>query len=346
MLRRFWVRGTFRAFALFLFLVSPMAARNARADATANAPDPAVRTWENYFGVAILPDGRAVVVGDQGLIMYSDDRGKTWTRQNLSKDQELYDLYSVGFTSDGSRGWAVGDGGAIYRTDDRGKTWTLQQSKQKAALLKIAVIDSNKACAVGEHGTVLCTDDGGETWTASKFEDFVFFDAAFTDPMNGWVVGEFSTILHTIDGGKTWKVQTGAQRTLNSDPYFTIAFLDANDAVVTGLNGIDALSTDGGKTWKAGTIQGDTHSAYVSVHPASASNLFLGGADGTIAEYQQGRATAVASDTSNSITGMAFSPQYDMAVGMAGTIIVSSDGGQHWTSTNSTPTQTAATDAQ
>src|SRR5258708_580336 len=86
----------------------------------------ASRPWENYFGVAMLPGGRAIVVGDKGVVMSSMDKGATWTRFQLTKNAQYLDLYSVAFTADGSRGWAVGDGGTIFRSDDRGTTWTLQ----------------------------------------------------------------------------------------------------------------------------------------------------------------------------------------------------------------------------
>jgi photosystem II stability/assembly factor-like uncharacterized protein len=242
----------------------------------------------------------------------------------------------VAFTPDGSRGWVVGDGGAIFRTDDRGKTWVPQDSKQPAALLKVAAIDRNKACAVGEHGLVACTGDGGANWKLSRFEDFVFFDLAFTDALNGWAVGEFATTLHTTDGGQTWTVQTGAQRTISADPFFAIAFVNPSNGVVTGLNGLDEVTSDGGKSWKAGTIAGDQHSMYTAVRPPSGTDLLLGGADGSIAVYHDGKASPVQSDTSNSITSLALSPRYDLAVGMAGTVLRSADGGQHWTSANAT----------
>ena len=34
------------------------------------------RSWENYFGVAILPSGRTVVVGDKGVVMITDNEGQ------------------------------------------------------------------------------------------------------------------------------------------------------------------------------------------------------------------------------------------------------------------------------
>ena len=315
--------------------LAPTAAR-----ATVDGPQGAAsrlpeRTWENYFGVAILPSGRAIVVGDKGIVMTSEDKGQTWSRRQLAKGPALFDLYSVAFAPDGSHGWVVGDGGAIFRSDDSGATWKLQENKQPAALLKIAVVDAQKACAVGEHGTVLCTSDGGATWNLQKFEDIVFFDVAFTDPQNGWAVGEFATAIHTADGGKTWSVQTGGQRSISADPYFAIAFADPTNGLVVGLNGTDMVTTDGGKSWKAGALPGETHSIFSAVpKPAGGApdELYLGGADGTLGSLEQGKMVAASSATSNSITAVALSPGYSLAVGVAGTVLRSEDVGQHWSS--------------
>jgi photosystem II stability/assembly factor-like uncharacterized protein len=147
------------------------------------APQPD-RSWESYFAVAILPSGRGVVAGDKGVIMTTDDNGRTWTRQALKSGFKYYDLYSVAFTPDASRGWVVGDGGVIFRTDDRGMTWTEQKGPPglNGALLKIAVADAQRFCAAGEHGVLLCTSDGGANWNLQKFRDIGFFDLTFTDP--------------------------------------------------------------------------------------------------------------------------------------------------------------------
>ncbi len=309
------------------------------AQATADGPPGAaasrlpLRTWENYFGVAILPSGRGVVVGDKGVAMTSDDKGQTWSRQQLRKGTTAFDLYSVAFTADGSQGWTVGDGGSIFHSTDSGATWSAQESKVDAALLKVAVVDAQKACAVGEHGTVLCTSDGGGAWNLQKFDDLVFFDVAFSDPQNGSTVGEFATALHTADGGKTWSIQTGGQRSITADPYFAIAYEDANNGLAFGLNGADMATTDGGKSWKPGTVPGDTHSIYAAaMKPGGGASLYLGGADGTLGSLDQGKMAAVEGATSNSITGLALSPAYSLAVGMSGTVLRSEDVGQHWSS--------------
>ncbi len=307
--------------------------RAARAADSAEGVGPASRPWENYFGVSILANDRAVVVGDKGVVMTSTDHGSTWTRIQLTKDSKYYDLYSVAFTADGSRGWLVGDGGAIFRSDDRGATWTQQTSGQTAALLKVAIIDAQKACAVGEHGLVLCTNDAGAHWNTQKFEDLVFFDVAFTDANHGWAVGEFSTAVRTIDGGKTWTVQAGGKRIVTLDPYFAIVFKNATDGLVLGLNGIDMQTTDGGNTWQAGTLPDQHRSFYAAVTaPVNGSDVFyVGGEDGITARVIGGKVVRTDTVTSNSLTSIAFSSNFGIAVGLSGTVMRSEDAGQNWT---------------
>ena len=127
---------------LFVGVLCILAGVAAATDGLRAAPQPD-RPWENYFGAAILPSGRAVVVGDKGVVMTSDDGGRTWIRQLLKKGPKYYDLYGVAFTADASHGWVVGDSETIFRTDDRGKTWSEQQAPAAAnvALLKVAVAD-------------------------------------------------------------------------------------------------------------------------------------------------------------------------------------------------------------
>jgi len=291
------------------------------------------RPWENYFGAIILPNGHGLIVGDKGLVLSSTDQGQSWSRRKLNNSGKLYDLYSVAFTTDGQHGWIVGDGGSIFHSDDQGKTWKTQPSKVSAALLKVAVIDDQKACAVGEHGTVLCTSDGGATWNNQNFDDLVFFDLAFTDPNNGWAVGEFATAVRTTDGGKTWTVQTGAKRELNSDPYFAIAFTSPNDGAVLGLSGANMITSDGGKTWKAQAINDDTRSFYtaVAVHTDNTSEIYAGGENGLTARLVDHKVEPMTGASSNSLSALAFSPHYALAVGLSGTIMRSDDNGQHWT---------------
>jgi photosystem II stability/assembly factor-like uncharacterized protein len=327
MLRRLW-RGALVNCVLCLALTSAASATNGlKAE-----PQPD-RSWESYYGVTILPSGRVVVVGDKGVVMTSDDGGGTWTRQQLKKGPKYYDLYSVAFTSDASHGWAVGDGAVIYRTDDNGATWTEQKGPAglDAALLKIAIADSQKLCAAGEHGVLLCTSDGGSTWNLQKFRDIAFFDLLFTDPNNVWAVGEFATLLHSGDNGKTWQVQNGGE-VGKGDPLFALAFA-GNQALAVGLIGSALQSGDGGKTWRALELPIEHRSLYtVAAIPAQPDSFYAAGETGLAALITNGEVTPAQSGVADAIAASAFSSRFAVAVGLSGTLLRSDDGGRHWRS--------------
>ena len=65
-------------------------------------------------------DQRAWAVGDLGLIVHSEDGGKTWEPQ-ISRTEAM--LNSITFDADGQQGWAAGEGGTILKTEDGGKSW-------------------------------------------------------------------------------------------------------------------------------------------------------------------------------------------------------------------------------
>jgi photosystem II stability/assembly factor-like uncharacterized protein len=296
------------------------------------APQPD-RSWESYFGVAILPSGRAVVAGDKGVVMTTDDLGRTWTRQRLKSGPKYYDLYSVAFTPDASHGWAVGDGGVIFRTDDRGTTWTEQKGPPglNGALLKIAVADAQKFCAGGEHGMLLCTSDGGANWNLQKFHDINFFDVVFTDPNNVWAVGEFATLMHSADGGKTWQMLNGGQLG-KGDPLFSIAF-DGQQGLAVGLIGTSLQTSDGGKTWQAHELPIEHRSLYtVTTVPSQSGEFYAAGEQGLAFLITNGEVTSVPSGVADAIAASAFSPRFGIATGLSGTLLRSDDGGRHWRS--------------
>jgi photosystem II stability/assembly factor-like uncharacterized protein len=301
------------------------------------------RSWESYYGVTILPSGRTVVVGDKGVIMTSDDGGRTWARQILKKGPKYYDLYSVAFTTDGSRGWVVGDAGVIFRTDDQGMTWSEQPGPAglNSALLKIAIVDARTFCAGGEHGVLLCTADGGANWSLQKFHDFGFFDVVFSDPKNVWAVGEFATLLHSGDGGKTWQVRNGGEIG-KGDPLFSLAF-NGTQGLAVGLIGTSMQTNNGGKTWQPHELSNGRRSLYtVSTIPSQAGEFYAAGEQGLSALINNGELTSVPSGVADAIAASAFSPRLGVAVGLSGTLLRSDDSGRHWRSLVNKPVLTQA----
>ena len=273
------------------------------------------------------------MAGDKGVIMTTDDGGRTWTRQVLKKGYKYYDLYSIAFAPDGSHGWVVGDAGVIFRTDDQGHTWTEQPGPAglNTALLEITVADNRRFCAAGEHGVLLCTSDGGATWNMQKFHDFAFFDVVYSDPNNIWAVGEFATLLHSSDGGKSWQVRNGGDMG-KGDPLFSLAF-NGNQGLAVGLIGSSLQSNDGGKTWQTHQLANGHRSLYtVSSVPSQAGEFYAAGEQGMAALIANGEVTPVASGVADAISASAFSPRFGMATGLSGTLLRSDDSGRHWRS--------------
>ena len=138
-----------------------------------------------FYSVTSLPSGRWFVVGASGVLLTSDDNGKTWTRTQLAKIYPFswLDLFSIRFAPDGVNGWISGEQGLILRTTDAGKSWQKQQSGVTDNLYRVAPVDAQNAVAAGVNGTLLYTHDGGQSWQQARQKNgFAFFDALLRTP--------------------------------------------------------------------------------------------------------------------------------------------------------------------
>jgi photosystem II stability/assembly factor-like uncharacterized protein len=286
------------------------------------------RPWEPLYGVAIH-SGTWFIVGARGLVLTTDDKGKTWHRRHLVNR----DFYCIRFSPSDKVAWLTGEDGLVYRSDDAGKTWTAQKSGTEDRMLKIGIADDQRAAVAASDGTMVNTADGGKTWASQKIKDITFFDVAMNPNGEGWAVGEFETVLHTTDAGKTWQVQKGGiTRDFRVGPYFAVDFnKNSQDGWVVGLNGKVMSTGDGGKTWKDTPLP-INRAMYVTT--AADHALWMAGADGTFIrakeEQQQLADWKVENPTFNDISDLAIAGDLEVAVGLNGTVIFSEDGGAHW----------------
>lgn len=298
-----------------------------------------IRPWEELFGVAIKPGtSDCYVVGSAGLLLTSEDGGKTWQRRRLNEGrpgnalhQDL-DLYDIAFAPDGKSGWIIGEEGLIMHTTDGGSTWQVQHSKATTRLLSLAVVNDHEVSAVGDHGTLLWTNDSGQTWQLTTLNNLTFYAVAFSDPNNGWVVGEFQTILHSSDGGKTWDVQRGGKvADFTVPPYFVVVPQGNQNVIVAGQSGVYAISKDGGKSWQDGKLPTDRSIYGASAGKASstAGTVWLAGAEGTIFQGVPGSEWQTKDPTFQDLTAVTSSGHLGIAVGLGGTVLRTADG-ENW----------------
>jgi photosystem II stability/assembly factor-like uncharacterized protein len=244
----------------------------------------------DLYAIRFSPAGKVGwIVGEDGIIMKTDDSGVTWTKQDAGTKKNLFNVFPV----DDQQVVAVGADGTIVRTADGGSHWDIEKSPKVVSLFGIIFMDKNVGFTVGEFSTILATTDGGQNWTLAyggNTTDFTvgpYFSIAFSDPQHGIACGLAGDLLVTADGGKSWQVQklpdqvasyivaedpaskklwaagAGGRMFLSAQPgqwtsLDRTAFHDITDlafvgnlGVAVGLNGTILLTNNGGEQWQA-----------------------------------------------------------------------------------------------
>ena len=245
---------------------------------------PAVSMREPQNGplLAIAAAGaRLVAVGADGVIVTSDDRGKTWTQSSTPVGVTLT---AVSFATD-RVGWAVGHSGVILVTHDAGRTWTRQldgrsmlaalQNEVKQApgtassggadstdpvqqliddgpdkpLLAVLALDTHNVLAVGAYGLFLVTNDGGSSWrlrldlsAATKGKHLYA-----VRPLGGqlFFAGEAGTLCRS-DRLTTPLVPTPSPY---SGSFFGLVRTAPGGLIAYGLRGHAMISSDAAQSW-------------------------------------------------------------------------------------------------
>ncbi len=224
---------------------------------------------------------RLVAVGEGGLVILSDDNGKTWRQGEVPTSVMLTD---VGFANE-QVGWAIGHLGVVLRTEDGGDTWTRQLDGIAAAnlvletartrvaqtnddssqlalrraeylvedgpdkpFLAVRVESSESALILGAYGYALRTEDGGRTWTTvdNSFENPMglhYYDIARAGQTT-LVVGEQGMALRARPDGSYERIQQPYEGSL-----FGVEAPDGDSFVAFGLRGNVVRSADRGDSW-------------------------------------------------------------------------------------------------
>jgi photosystem II stability/assembly factor-like uncharacterized protein len=224
---------------------------------------------------------RLVGVGDRGLVLLSDDDGRTYRQAAAVPTRAT--LTAVSFVDD-SNGWAVGHWGVILATRDGGEHWTLQRDDRTVdqPLFAVWFKDARSGVAVGLFSLLLTTSDGGATWEkgqlpsppgARKVDTNLF--ALFPDTHGGLLVaGEQGMVYRSDDLGHAWKaLPTGNKGTL----WAGVALHDGT-LVVAGLRGKVLRSTDQGRNWTS--VASGTESSITALAELPGGRLYATALDG------------------------------------------------------------------
>jgi photosystem II stability/assembly factor-like uncharacterized protein len=240
-----------------------------RAAVTVRSPERAVLLGAAQVGA------RTVAVGERGIVVLSDDGGRSWVQAGTPTSVTLT---TVRF-ADAVRGWAVGHGGVVLATDDGGKTWArrldgrriaqivleaaragadakaLQEAERLQAdgpdkpLLDLLVVDAQRLLAVGAYGIALGSEDGGKTWTSwmSRLPNpkGLHIYAARLRGSNLLLAGEQGLVMLSSDAGQTFRRLEAPYK----GSFFTAEMRGDQVIVLAGLRGTVLRSVDGGANW-------------------------------------------------------------------------------------------------
>jgi len=211
--------------------------------AAATVSDPASRPAmmvrepaKAYLAGLALAGRRLVAVGERGVIVLSDDSGKSWRQARVPTSASLT---AVQFPSP-RQGWAVGHYGVILHSEDGGETWTRQLDGAQAA--QLALRDAQAASGQGAAAQRYLAD---AQRLVQDGPDKPFLGLHFSDEQNGIVVGAYNLAFRTRDGGRSWIPLMGQLDNPRGNHLYAVQA--AGTAVyIAGEQGLVLRSTDGG----------------------------------------------------------------------------------------------------
>lgn len=235
-------------------------------------------------------EDRLVAVGVHGLVVLSDDSGKSWRQVDVPVD---VDLTTVTFT-DQNKGWVGGHQGVVLFTNDKGETWSRKLTGETAARIILSYAEekrqrlggdadnelrrarglvedgpdkpflaimpqsgSGEVIALGAYNLTLRTADAGESWVAwndrldNKGELHPY--AVAKVGRGSYVVGERGLIQFTADGGNSF----AAVPSPYVGSFFGALAADRENVLIFGLKGNAFVSEDGGAGWRKSSIPTD-----------------------------------------------------------------------------------------
>jgi photosystem II stability/assembly factor-like uncharacterized protein len=116
------------------------------------------------FTVSFKDEDHGLISGLGGVVLRSEDGGKTWRYESIDRKQALFAVTSV----DG-RSIAVGEKGLVRFSTDGGLHWKEPSAKQFPTVftfMRDLEFEHNQRVGfiVGQQGMVLRSKDGGKTW--------------------------------------------------------------------------------------------------------------------------------------------------------------------------------------
>ena len=270
---------------------------------------------------------RGWVGGDAGLVLRTEDGGRTWARQQVETKEGVSDLYfrdrDDGYLLAGNQIFVTEDGGSTWRTAARFLAATFGGAEPD--LYSVRFTSKRRGWVVGSlsrgdsvvDSLVLQTTDGGASWNRQRVpvsDELIHLD--FDGDRRGWIVGTAGRVLHTRDGGETWALQqSGTTATL-----YHVEFRGDDRGWAVGERGTILRTVDGGEAWAA--ARSPVRTTLLSVKFVNDDEGWAVGRGGVILRTEDGGQTWVQqeSKTRQNLYALYFDKKTGWAVGGDGLV--------------------------
>lgn len=228
--------------------------------------------------IASFDATRAVAVGNDNVVLYTEDGGKHWVKADNVPRSAVANKLNRLRTGANGMAVAVGEMGALLVTQDYGKTWQRLRKEEDVAWNDVAILDANTLLVVGEFGRMLRSDNGGKDWQEQQAPvKGSLMSVAFRDAANGVAVGLDGVVLTSGDGGRKW---TKANPGIHEHLLDVLWNADKQEWFAVGLMGrwVSGTLAGEGVGWRTGMLGEHTLSWHTRAL-AAGSVYWLSGAD-------------------------------------------------------------------
>lgn len=204
---------------------------------------------KSFDKILFVSSQKGWAIGFDGKIVFTEDGGRTWIKQNSNTD---FDLERIVATTPenvwiiGSNYKSRGSELLLLKTEDSGKNWVKVKQSPADSFEKLFFLDSQNGWGLNYSGKISITNDGGITWkqTSKKLN---FEDITFTSSSKGWAVNE-KNLYRTTDGGLNWQIKLTLPSVSTYD-FDKVIFADEKSGWLFSQEKI-LQTIDGGKTWQ------------------------------------------------------------------------------------------------
>ncbi|MGY6276800.1 YCF48-related protein [Methylomonas sp. MgM2] len=283
----------------------------------------------NLNDVFVLPGSRQVwAVGNDGLIIHSDDGGLSWERQTVGQVPQPARSSAIGLDFFKSA-WA-GEQPVDKADLSTKKTADKAATKQATVDQTERSLQASKQEQQHEQNSTVPSDDSGASKQPDMRDDRFranLQSVFFSDSHHGWAVGASEVIIATNDGGHSWQQQYGGAKSW----LYGVHFNDNLHGWAVGASGVILATADGGHSWQQQNsgIKSSLSDVFFSdsLHGRTVGEVgvILATADGGQSWQRQD------SGVNSNLSGVYFSDNlHGWVIGERGVILFTPDGGQSW----------------